>query len=136
MVYRLPRARRQGFSLLETLVALTLIGVALLLTMALLAQHPWVSRRLDAHLEAIHVLDQTHEAVRAGLSIPSSGSATVDWQTFDPPPSVTVAENLRVVLEVEATGTPHLVHLTLRARYSVRGGSFERTVETLVRHRG
>lgn len=121
-----------GFSLIETLVALTLLGLALLFTMSLLAQEPRIERRLRAHSEALGVLDAVHEAIRAGAALPP-GSERFDWQAlYDPPPALEAAENLALWTEVDRRSPAGLYRVTLRARYFVGPRSFDRTLETLV----
>lgn len=122
-----------GSLLLETLVALTIIALCLLLNLALFAQEPAVIHRLDAHREVIEVLDTVHEAVRSGLPLPVAGSEPFDWRGLDPTPQVSAAEDLRLWIEVgDAASTRDLLRLTLRARYRVAGRDYERTLETLV----
>lgn len=118
--------------MIEALVGLALIAVALLLTMALLAQEPAIIRRLAAHGEVMAVLDTLHESVRAGQALPRRGSVPYDWRALNPPPVVATAEGLQVWLEVEPAPRPDLDRLTLRARYTVGSRSYERVVETLV----
>ena len=116
-------------------MGLIVIGACLFLTLALFAQEPGVVRRLDAHLEVISVLDVAHERIRSGASLPRAGSEPLDWQSFDPPPTVERAENLRLWVEIGDGPVRDLDRVTLRARYLVGAASFERTVETLVARR-
>ena len=128
---RYRHIQRAGFSLLETLVALSLLGTALLLTMALLAQEPLVGRRLTAHAEVLEVLDTVHEALRAGLAMP--GSARIDWQAlYDPDRELEAASNLVIFSEVEALSPRGLSRVELRARYSVGERSFDHVLETMI----
>ncbi|MEE8525726.1 MAG: prepilin-type N-terminal cleavage/methylation domain-containing protein [Thermoanaerobaculia bacterium] len=126
------RTKNAGFSLIETLVALMLIGMALFFTMSLLAQEPWVLRRLRAHGEALEVLDTVHEAIRAGRSL-APGSARLDWQRlYDPPRTLDTATNLVIFSEVETLSPRGLYQVTLRARYSVGNQSFDRVLTTMI----
>ena len=59
--------RPSGFTLIEALVALTILGVALLLGMQLLIQTPRIIRRIDAERQAFRALEATLEGVRAGV---------------------------------------------------------------------
>lgn len=125
-----PPVRRAGFSLIETLVALSLVGVALLLTMSLLFQEPRVMRRVAAHEQALRALEVTLEAVRAGRAVPL-GREQVDLAALYQPEEET-ADDLRVWTEREASSPGGLYPLTLIARYRVGGQPFQRTVETMV----
>jgi prepilin-type N-terminal cleavage/methylation domain-containing protein len=121
-----------GFTLMETVVALAIIGWVLLWTMALLVEETRIGHRLDAHHEVLEVLDALHESIRAGRPV-ASGEAEVEWRLlFDPPADFETAEELRVWTRLESTGTPGLSKVTLVARYFVRQGVYERTVETLI----
>ncbi len=60
-VLRRPRAS-SGFSLIEVLIALTLLGIALLLGMDLVLQNPRVVRRLDGERQAFRAMESTMEA--------------------------------------------------------------------------
>ncbi len=125
-------ARRSGFSLLETVVALALLGMALLFSMSLIAQEPLIQRRLAAHAEALSVLDTLHEAVRAGMSLPLVPKR-LDWQSlYDPPRELSAARDLAVWAEVETLAPEGLYKVTLKARYFVGTESFDRTLETLI----
>ncbi len=123
-------ARRAGFSLVETLVALSLLGVALLLTLSLIYQEPRALRRLAAHEQALGALEGTLEAVRAGLRVPA-GRESVDLAALYRPEEA-IAEDLVVWSEREPASAGGLYRLTLTARYRVGGQRFQRTVETLV----
>ncbi len=63
------RPRESGFTLLEAVVALAVLGIVLASMLTLLAQHAAVDRRLDAHLGAIRALEAHHEALR-GFWVP------------------------------------------------------------------
>lgn len=116
-----PRARR-GSILVESLVALVLLSVALLMGLPLLFGQPEAVRRLDAQRAALRALDSTLEALRAGdLPLESAryGAGTPD----DP------------VVRIEIEPRPRsagLYRVHLRAVYRVRDQTFERQVETLV----
>lgn len=122
------RARRSGFSLLETLVALTLLSIALLLGMALLLGQPRIAARLDGQRQATRALESTLEAVRAGV-VPLADARLSGFttQAGDPAPS-----DLTVDLHVAPSGTPNLYQVSLTARYSLFGQAHRRSVETLL----
>jgi len=105
--------RSSGFTLIEALVALTLLGVALLLGMQLLIQTPRIIRRIDAERQAFRALEATLESLRAGLPPPD----------FDP----------KVSVKVESAHLPGLCHVTLTAHYSVLNVTHKKQLETLIR---
>lgn len=123
----------RGFSLVETLVALALIGVTLLLAMALLAQEPGMARRMAAQEEVLGILDVTQESIRAGYRLPD-GTKVLEWQELFEPGYTPRVDGLQMWSEV----TPHgrrLDQVVLRARWQADGQTFERTVHTLVPRR-
>jgi type II secretory pathway pseudopilin PulG len=113
---------QRGSILVESLVALVLLSVALLMGLPLLFSQPGAVRRLDAQRVALGALDSTLEALRTGalpLQPARYGAGTPD----DPV----------VWVEVEPQAQPAgLFRVTLRAVYQVRNRTFERQVETLV----
>lgn len=112
----------RGFTLVETLVALALLTLALLLGLGLVLQHPRIVHRLDAQREAVHLLEATLEALRAG-GIPLAS------QTLPP------AGPRKVALSIEVTPAstpPGLYRVQVRAAWQVQGQPKERSVETLV----
>lgn len=115
-------SRQRGSILVESLVALVLLSVALLMGLPLLFGQPGAVRRLDAQRVALGALDSTLEALRTGalpLEPARYGAGTPD----DP----------AVWVEVEPRPRPAGLHeVTLRAVYQIRDRTFERKVETLV----
>jgi prepilin-type N-terminal cleavage/methylation domain-containing protein len=122
--------RPNGFTLVEALIALTLLGVALLLGMQLLVETPRIIRRIDAERQAFRALEATLESLRAG-----GGSVKEDQEltgfftaagTKEPPP------DLRVRVHAEPAHLPGLFHVTLTAHYTVLGVAYTKRLETLV----
>jgi type II secretory pathway pseudopilin PulG len=115
-------SRQRGSILVESLVALVLLSVALLMGLPLLFGQPGAVRRLDAQRVAVGALDSTLEALRTGalpLQAARYGVGTPD----DP----------AVWVEVEPLSRPNgLFRVALRAVWRVRERTFERQVETLV----
>lgn len=111
---------QRGSILVESLVALVLLSVALLMGLPLLFGQPGAVRRLDAQRVALSALDSTLEALRTGalpLEPARYGAGTPD----DP----------AVWVEVEPRSAG-LFQVTLRAVYQVRKQTFEKRVETMV----
>ncbi len=120
----------RGFTLIETIVALSLLGVAMLLTMSLLLQEPMVVRRLEAHREVLRAMEQILEGFRAGKSVPS-GRQQVDLGSISLPESA-AAQDLRLWTESVEETASGLFRLTLIARYRVGNQWYDRALETRV----
>jgi prepilin-type N-terminal cleavage/methylation domain-containing protein len=117
-----PGRRGRGFSLLEVLVALVLLGVALLLGGALIGQQRAALERLDAHRDALRAMEATLEALRSG-SRPLTSSVE-SWPS-------TSAQNLRLTVETVCIEPPQgLWRVRVEARYEAAGDVHERKVET------
>lgn len=117
----------RGFTLVETAVALVILGVALLLGMGLLAQQPKIQLKLRAHQEAHAALGRMLEGIRAGTVPLTPGPL--------PPGPVppTAADGLVLRLGVEPDPTvPGLSRVAVTAHYTVRGQLFQRQVDTMV----
>ena len=121
---------RSGFTLLETLVALSLLAVAMLLTLSLIFQEPRTLNRLDAHEQAFRALEQTLEGIRAGRTVPL-GRQPVDpgWLLLPEDPA---ARDLRIWSERQPESGSGLYRLTLTARYRAGRDWYRRSLETLV----
>lgn len=112
----------RGFTLVETLVALALLTLALLLGLGLVLQHPRIVHRLDAQREALHALEATVEALRAGA---------LPLVSQDLPP--VGPRKLTVSIQIAPEGyPPGLYRVRVSARYVVATQSRERSVETLL----
>ncbi len=126
-----PARSSAGFTLLESLVALVLIGVILLLTLSLMAQEPQIQRRLDAHVEVLDILEGAHESLRAGRPI-LQGRQIFDWRAFEPTGGLRFAQDLQMWIEAFPYGTVDgLFQVHLRARYAVGRQTFDREVTTI-----
>jgi len=120
--------RPDGFSLIEVLVALTLLGVALLLGMQLVLQNPRIVRRADGERQAFRAMESTMEAVRAGL-IPLE---TAELDGFVTAVGAPAPKDLTILMEVSPAGLPGLHAVTLTARYSVYKVKYKKQLHTLV----
>jgi type II secretory pathway pseudopilin PulG len=111
---------QSGFTLVEALLAATLLTLALLLGMGLVLEQPRIVRRLDAQRRAIESLETTLELMRAGViplqsqRIDSSGGLAV-WVSVEP-----------------AGYPPGLWDVSARAVWTVEGQTRQRSVETMV----
>jgi len=120
--------RQSGFSLLEVLVALTILGVALLLSMALVLQNPRIVRRADGERQAFRAMEATLEAVRGG-ALPLQ---TVQLDGFVTAVGTPAPKDLTVWMQVDPTELPGLFEVTLTARYSFARHKFVKRLRTMV----
>jgi len=121
---RLDRLR--GFSLIEALVALAIVGVILTVGMSLLAQESAVARRLRAHQEVMQIIESTLEAVRAGLIPLTSGRLEL-------PVASTETDALVLWMQVTPRAEPpDLSEVLVEARYVVGPQTLRRRVRTMV----
>jgi prepilin-type N-terminal cleavage/methylation domain-containing protein len=120
--------RTSGFTLIEVLVALTLLGVALLLGMQLVLQNPRIVRRADGERQAFRAMESTMEAVRAGL-IPLETSQLEGFVTAVGAPA---PKDLTIFMEVSPAGLAGLYEVTLTARYSVYQMKHKKQLHTMV----
>ncbi len=131
---QLGERRRGGFSLVETLVALSLLAVAMLLTLSLVFQEPRALARIAAHEEAFRVLEQVAEAIRAGRTVPL-GEHPIDpgWLRLPEQPA---ARDLEVWSDRWQETASGLYRLTLSVRYRAGRQWYERSLETFVWYPG
>ena len=120
--------RPNGFTLLEALIALAILGIALLLGLQLLIQTPRAIRRLDAERQAFRALEATLDSLRAGGGVPEDGVELSEFHTAAGEPA---PKDLTVSVTVEPTDKPGLYHVTLTARYKVLDVSYQKRLETL-----
>jgi prepilin-type N-terminal cleavage/methylation domain-containing protein len=119
---------QRGFTLVEMLVALWIVGVALLGGIALVVQQPRVVKRIDAERQAVRALEWTLESLRAGL-IPLQSE---DLQGFvDSTVVGAPAPDLRVSVDVSPGAVAGLYEASLVARYTVLGQPRQRRLRTL-----
>jgi prepilin-type N-terminal cleavage/methylation domain-containing protein len=117
-----------GFSLLECLIALLLVGFAILMATALLNTMTTTAARLAAQQELLRNVETVLAGVRAGALPLSSGPIAVD-----PGMSSAPVSDLRLALDVEPGSLPDLYQVTVHARCSfLQNRPLHRSVTTLV----
>jgi prepilin-type N-terminal cleavage/methylation domain-containing protein len=117
-----------GFTLIEVLIALTLLGVALLLGMALVLENPRIVRRTDGERQAFRAMESTIEAVRAGV-IPLQTSQMSGMTTAVGTPA---PKDLKIFMEVDPGTLPGLYQVTLTAQYTVLNQKYKKQLQTMV----
>ena len=115
----------RGFTLVESLVALALVSVGMLLAVGIQMQQPRTLERLRARQQATRALEATLEAVRAGAVPLAAGPVTLGGFGES-------AKQLALRLEVAETETPNLWRVTCRADYLVQGGMQSASLASLV----
>lgn len=128
---RLPSraGRPNGFTLIEALISLTVLGIALLLGLALVLQLPRDVRRLDAERQAMRALESTLEAMRAGV-LPVQNSELAGFITSAGAPA---ARDLGITVVVTPTARPGLYQVSLTAHYSVLNSQHKKRIDSLFR---
>jgi len=121
-----PLAQAQsGFTLIEALLAATLLLLTLLLGMALILQQRRIVRRLDAQRAALHEIEATLDALRVG-ALPLMEQRLDLHNPGDP-------AGLTLWLTVEPAGyPPGLWQVSLRAAWTVQGELKSDRVDTMI----
>lgn len=119
------RRGRLGFTLVESLVALALVSVGLLLAVGIQMQQPRALERLRARQAATRALEATLEGVRAGV-VPLADGAVA------PALFAGSAPRLALRLEVSPTETADLWLVVCHADYVVLGATQRSSLRSLV----
>jgi type II secretory pathway pseudopilin PulG len=118
------RARcERGTTLLETVIAVALIGLATLAAVSLLAAQPRAAERLAAQHELLRVAEATIESVRSGALPLLSGPVESPIPTSRP---------VRVSLEVRDLDPAGLREVTVTAVTRLREQRVERGLASLI----
>lgn len=118
----------KGFTLLESLVALVVVALALLLGYGFMMRQPRALERLDSGNEALRAIEASLETLRAGAISLESGF--LEPGIAYPPPLE--ADDLMVDLDVAVTETSGLWAVTLEARYRVGRSIHRRRLQSLI----
>lgn len=122
--------RRNGFALIEALVALALVSLALLMGMAILLRQPRAQSRLDAGGGALRAIEASVETLRATPGLTLDGRRLTPGLEYPESPDV---DGLQVWLESAAEDGPEgLWRISLEARYLVGKEPHRKRLETLL----
>jgi len=105
---------QRGFSILEAIVAIAMIGSALIISSAFLNTLIVSADHLEAHIALLHEIEGSLELMRAGLISLESGSISL---TGD---SSSGIQDLRLTVLVEEEDVPGLFLVTIRAECSFK----------------
>ena len=115
-----PRAQR-GFSLVEALVALALLGLVLSLGIATLARAPLQMPEMRARGQALRGAESVLEALRAGHTFFTGDGASIDLT----PPEPIAAHDARGFVELSSAPRAGLYDVEVRVTYRTARGEHE-----------
>lgn len=119
------RSRQGGFSLLECVAALALMGFAMLVATSLLTVLAKSTTRTRVNLVMLHELESAAELVRAGLLPLRTGAVSFSTAADD-------CRSLVITAVVEGGDVPGLYQVTLRAECDLGLTQKTRYLETQV----
>jgi prepilin-type N-terminal cleavage/methylation domain-containing protein len=122
------KPRSDGFSLVEALIALVLVGVALMLDLGLQAQSREIEDRLAVEADLLRRAEAVIESVRAGEHPLRSGAVdpVLAWPTA-------AAPELAMIVLVDRTEVSGLCRVTVRGQMrGKRGRAHDVVLETLI----
>ncbi len=122
------RAGSAGFTYIECLAALTIIGLAIVAADAVFVARPAIETRLEAAAEATRALELAVESVRAGVIPARPGEQAV----LLPEGSAAAAADLDVTLRTRALEPAGLFEVRARARWRAAGRAHAQELVTLV----
>lgn len=125
--YNAVAMERRAFSLLETLIALTILGIAIFSMVGWLVRSVSFEGRLEHHRLALRELEAQAESMRAGMPLPGLDGSYVVAPITD----LSRLEAPVVRLTVAPTGQAGLYSVQFVARYRIRGQPFERKLDSL-----
>lgn len=119
--------RERGFSLLECLAAMVLIGFALLIATAFLNTMAGSAAQLNAQTELLRRLNAAAESVRSGQAPLRSGPMLLD-------PGVACARltDFHLWLEVTSTDRQGLYEITIHGRCTLHERALRRSLTTMI----
>ena len=118
-----PNSDDRGFSLIESLIAISLIGTALIISSALLNSLVYSADHLRAHTVMLREIEASIEMMRAGFVPLESGTLSSAGSNSHFP-------DLRVNAVVEKQDAPGLYLVIVRAECSVRRNRVSRSLTT------
>jgi Tfp pilus assembly protein PilV len=122
------RAAADGFSLVEALIALVLVGLALMLDLGLQAQSREIEDRLRVEAELVRRAESVIESVRAGQHPMRSGAVDPElaWPSAADPA-------LAMILMVDPTEVSGVCRITVRGHLQgPRGRPHDVELETMI----
>lgn len=116
---------RRGFTLVETIAALAILGLAIAVASGLSGRGPRASARLAAHRVALRAAEAAIETVRAGTAVPVSGPFGLSRAAAQKP-------EVSVRLDVRPVGPPGLFEVRASATAPAPGRPVTESLTSLV----